>query len=276
MKATSRIFAVLAILFGAYFIANLPELYARVKLDRQNVGLSRYAFERTPEVVLVGSSMTFRVYEHYFSIPVRNLSVGGGSPLTGLSIIASYEKLPKLILVEINIMSRPVDRVVAAQFGTNPFESYRWFRPARAVISAIYYRLKFNPETEHIRQLLKIEPQDYDISQSVNDTVREYEAIDWNPPMRPNVAELQRQIQAIEARGSRVLLFELPSPPRIRDTPYVKTVSALVREAFPKPERWIDVSDPHSLLRWIDASHMDERSAIMVAKQIEDQIIRRM
>jgi hypothetical protein len=178
VKLAFRLFAVLAILFGAYFIANLPELYARVKLDRQNVGLSRYAFERTPEVVLVGSSMTFRAYEHYFSVPVRNLSVGGDSPLTGLSIIASYEKLPKLILVEINIMSRPVDRAVTAQFGKNPFEPYRWFRPARAVISAVYYWIKFNPETERIRQLLKIEPQDYDISQSVSDAVREYEAID--------------------------------------------------------------------------------------------------
>src|SRR5258708_10254176 len=73
---------------AAWPVANLPALYARVKLDRSYPALSRYEFEPTPDVVLVGSSMTFLLYEGYFRQPrPPNLATSGGSPLTGLSII---------------------------------------------------------------------------------------------------------------------------------------------------------------------------------------------
>lgn len=76
--------AALALLAGGSLLANSLALYARVKLDRSFPALSRYEFEPTPDIVLVGSSMTFRLYEHYFAQPgVRNLAISGGSSLTG-------------------------------------------------------------------------------------------------------------------------------------------------------------------------------------------------
>jgi hypothetical protein len=39
-------------------LIELQSLSARVKLDRSFPALSRYVFERTPDVVLIGSSMT--------------------------------------------------------------------------------------------------------------------------------------------------------------------------------------------------------------------------
>jgi hypothetical protein len=84
-----------------WFLTALPSLYARVKLDRSFPALSRYEFEATPEIILVGSSMTFRLYEGYFlKTRLRNIAIGGGSPLNGLAIIASYGDVPRLILVE--------------------------------------------------------------------------------------------------------------------------------------------------------------------------------
>ena len=49
------------------------------------------------------------LYEGYFQTRLRNIAIGGGSSLTGLAIIASFQSIPRLILVETNIMSRPVD-----------------------------------------------------------------------------------------------------------------------------------------------------------------------
>jgi len=43
----------------------------------------------------------------------------------------------------------------------------------------------------------------------------------------------------------------------------------VAKEAFPDTEKWLAISDDRSELRWIDASHMDERSAIIVAQQID-------
>jgi hypothetical protein len=66
-------------LMMAWFLANLPSLYARIKLDRSLPTLSRYALEKIPNVILVGSSMTFRIKEEYFAkVPVRNIAISGG------------------------------------------------------------------------------------------------------------------------------------------------------------------------------------------------------
>src|SRR4051812_24966323 len=123
---------------AAYVAANFPALYERVRMDRMFPALSRYIFEPTPDLVLVGSSMTYRLYEGYFRTPVGNLALGGGSPLTGLAIIASYDKLPRTILVETNIIARPLDQARLSAFGRNDAEPFTWFRPIRALISKVY------------------------------------------------------------------------------------------------------------------------------------------
>lgn len=265
-----RIVAICALVFGAYFLANIPELYSRVRLDRQFVALSRYQFERTPAVAIVGSSMSFRLREGYFGVPVRNLSIGGGSPITGLAIIASYQALPKLILVETNIMSRPLDAALVEQFGKNSREPYQWFKLARAAISALYFWSKFQSETENVARLPRLKPTDYDIKQSVADAYRENHRPDWEKLMRPNVDQLKRLADILTARGCKVLLFEMPSP--VQDTPYAKIARTLAHEAFSNPAQWITIQDSTHQLRWLDASHMDERSAIITASQIEAAI----
>jgi hypothetical protein len=86
-------------------LLNFSSLYARVYDDRRFPALSRYALEPTPDIALVGSSMTARLYEGYFKTRLRNISTSGGSPLTGLAILASYPSLPRVVLVETNMMS---------------------------------------------------------------------------------------------------------------------------------------------------------------------------
>ena len=213
--------------------------------------------------------MSFRLYEGYFKTPLRNLSIGGGSPATGLSIISSYRSLPKIILVETNILSRPIDRVLIDAFDSNPSEPFKWFRPARGVISSAYYWIKFHSEAQTVLQLPRQPPATYDISQSVNDTIKEYNGRDWVQIMRPNVEELKRLVAALKGRGCHIVLFELPSAPGVRETEYVKAAHILAKETFPDVEKWLAISDNRSELRWIDASHMDERSAIIIAQQID-------
>jgi hypothetical protein len=257
------------IIFLIYFVSNLPSLYERVRLDRSFPALSRYEFERTPQVVLVGSSMSFRLYEGYFKTPLRNLSIGGGSPATSLSIISSYRSLPKTILVETNILSRPIDTALVEAFGNNPSEAFKWFRPARGVISWAYYWIKFQSAAQKVLQLPGQLPATYDIAQSVSDVLKEYNDRDWVQTMRPNVEELKRLVAVLEGRGCHIVLFELPSAPGVRETEYVKAARILAKEAFPGAEKWLVISDNKSELRWIDASHMDDRSAVLVAQQID-------
>ena len=273
MKWTYRLTGVAAGIFLVYFAINFQTLYERVRLDRLYAALSRYKFERTPSIAIVGSSMSFRMYEGYFETPLRNLSISGGSPATGLAIIASYQSIPDLILVETNILSRPIDHNLVDAFGSNPTEPYRWFRPLRAAISWVYYWIKHKSEAENVSRLPMLRPENYDIAQSVKATVAEYDGKPWEAIMRPQLRELAELIRALERRGCAVRLFELPAPPGLRENEYVRVARALAKQAFPDEGHWLWLSD--SELRWIDASHMDERSAILVARQINEYLVSR-
>lgn len=252
-----RILLVCAAGFAVYFLANLPALYERVKIDRSFPALSRYEFEPTPEIALVGSSMTFRIFEQYFRTPVRNLAIGGGSPLTGLEIIASYKTVPRLVLVETNIMTRPTDQALVKLFGKNDAEPFKWFRLFRAAISAVYYRIKLRPAEPFPEAI------ENDISESLKIAMNEYQSTQFDQQIVRNVAELKRITADLKARGCKVVFFELPYPPPLGETYLAKKV----RDLFSGQLRF----SPDQL-RFVDAFHMDERSAEGVARQIEVQL----
>jgi hypothetical protein len=216
--------------------------------------------------------MSFRIYEGYFDTPLRNLSIGGGSSATGLAIISSFRQIPPIILVETNILSRPVDQNLIDDFGDNPSEPYKWFRPARAAISWIYSWIKYEAHHETAQRLLASPAATYDISENVAATIAEYKGKDWQAIMRPNVEALKRLVSDLERRGARIFLLEMPSPPELRTNEYVVTASKLARQAFPNPKQWIEVMDTD--LRWVDASHLDERSAGLVARQLDSHLAR--
>lgn len=266
--------AIAAAVFLIYFGVNVGSLYERVRLDRSFPALSRYAFERTPNIAIVGSSMSFRLYEGYFDTPLRNLSIGGGSSATGLAIISSFRPIPSIILVETNILSRPIDRTLVEAFGSNPSEPYRWFRPARAAISWIYYWIKREPQHEIAQRLLAGPAATYDISANVAATIADYKGKDWQAIMTPNVQALEELVSGLQRRGARIFLIELPSPPELRADEYVVTAGKLARAAFPDPKQWIEINDAD--LRWVDASHVDERSAVVIARQLDGHLTRRL
>jgi len=275
LKGMAWVVSALLMLGFTWFFLELPALYARVKLDRSFPALSRYEFEPTPEVVLVGSSMTYRLYEGYFQERLRNLAIGGGSPLTGLAIVASYQSIPRLILVETNIMSRGVDDTLVEQFGKYDAEPYRWFRPVRAFISWVYYWIKSKSEADNVEQLPKQQPFDHDISASVAAALEEYNSTKLDDAMVRNAETLKRLVANLEGRGCQVLFYELPYPDRLGDTHYAVTARSLVHAAFPAPQAWPTLDFREHELRWVDAAHIDERSAIIVAREF-DKLARRL
>jgi len=250
-------------------LLNYSQLYARVYDDRRFPALSRYALEPTPEVALVGSSMISRVYEGYFQTRLRNVAIGGGSPITGLAIIASYPALPLIIVVETNILSRTIDPALVEKFGNNDAAPFRWFRPYRVAISYIYYWLKYQSESENVARLPRQPPSNYDIKTSLDETEVEYGSDSFDQQMAANTEALRRLVANLEGRGCRIYFVELPYPGNLGNSHFAQTARSLARRAFPRREQWpvIDYHVPE--LRCVDASHMDERSAIIVAREID-------
>src|SRR6202012_2631180 len=120
----------------AWFGNNL-QVPATTTRDGTLITLNRYAREPVPDVVLVGSSLTFRLKEEYFATPrLRNLALAGGSPVTGLEIVANQPRLPKLVLIETNVLSRPPDAALVEKYSHGGDAAPLFFRPVRIAVAA--------------------------------------------------------------------------------------------------------------------------------------------
>lgn len=247
--------------------------------DGSLITLNRYVQEPVPDVVLVGSSIGWRLKEEYFSLAlVRNLSLAGGSPVTGLEIVAKQPALPKYVLIETNILSRPVDRALVDRF-TGPEQSETFLRPVRTAIAAYEAWNHAPPDPARLRaahaRLLKEPPSDFDNRVYVERVVKGMNAEDPGAATRDNVALIKQLISGIERRGARALLIDIPFAPEVEKTRAAQMSSEIVRSAFPDREAWLSIDVPPDELRWADGVHLDERSALLVTRAIEQALAAR-
>jgi len=63
-------------------------------------------------------------------------------------------------------------------------------------------------------------------------------------------------------------LYELPFPEKIATSHFATVTRAAAHEAIPNPELWLELSYPFDQLRFTDHAHLDERSALILAKSI--------
>jgi hypothetical protein len=249
------------------------QMPATTTRDGTLITLSRYLRAPVPEIVLVGSSITFRLKEEYFTTRgLRNLALAGGSPVTGLEIVANQPRLPQYILVEANVLSRATDTALVERYsrgGTEPF----FFRPVRAVVAAYEQRLHAPLTHEQVardlRQLVGQPPDDFDNHIYADRALQQFNAEDPTYATRLNAKRIEALIRMLEQRGARVLLFELPYAEPIEGSRFAATTREIVHAAFPDSKRWLSIEVNRSELRWADGVHLDERSAVIVAQAME-------
>jgi hypothetical protein len=260
------------------WFGNGMELPATTTSESTLTTLNRFVREPTPDVVLVGSSLTFRLKEEYFSTPrVRNLALAGGSPLTGFEVVANQAHLPKVILVEMNILSRATDKALVEKFSNGGKADPLFFRPVRTAVAA-YENWKHKPPGHAqvvlaLDRLLKQPPSDFDNHVYVDRAFDEMNAEDPTVAAGVNVIRIQHLLSDVERRGTRVQFFELPYSERLEQSRSVKIMHEIVHNAFPDPDRWLKINYPRSELRWSDGVHLDERSALIVSQSIDRALV---
>jgi hypothetical protein len=244
------------------------------------LALNRYLREPVPDVVLVGSSLTFRLSEEYFGTNrFRNLALAGGSPLTGLEIIARQTQLPRVVLVETNILSRPADDALVDKYTNQRRMRAPFLRPLRYAV-ALYENWMHAPASHSqvstkLDRLIMQPPGDFDNRVYVERAVSQFNALDPSPVVRTSVDLIQRLILELEGRGTKVFLFELPYPEPVENSQAARVTREIVRAAFPEPGRWLPIDVTRSELRWADGVHLDERSALIAARSIEKNLAMR-
>jgi hypothetical protein len=249
------------------------QMPATTTRDGTLITLSRYLREPVPDIVLVGSSITFRLKEEYFGTPrLRNLGLAGGSPVTGLEVVANQPRLPGLILVEANVLARPTDAPLVERYSRGDTEPL-FFRPVRAAVAAYEQRLHAPLTHEQValdlRRLVGQPPSDFDNRIYADRALQQFNAEDPTDAARSNTKRIEALIRTVEQRGARVLLFELPYSEPIEDSHSAQTTRQIVHAAFPDSRRWLPLEVNRSELRWADGVHLDERSAVIVTQAME-------
>jgi hypothetical protein len=239
--------------------------------------LNRYVREPIPDVVLVGSSLTFRLKEEYFTTPrLRNLALAGGSPVTGLEIVANQPRLPRVILVEANVLSRSTDAALVVKYSRADDARPLFFRPIRFAVAAyenrLHAALNHAQVSSSLRQLLNQPPSDFDNHVYVDRGLEQWNADDPTAAVQMNVTRFAQLIPAIERRGARVLFFELPCSAQLERSRFAKITREIVHTAFPDPGQWLHIDYDRGELRWADGVHLDERSAVIVTQSIDEAL----
>lgn len=248
--------------------------------DGSLVILNRYVREPTPDIVLVGSSVMWRLKEEYFSRPqVRNLALAGGSPVTSLNILAERRSLPKIILIETNVLTRAPDTALIEKFSGGVGAETLFLRPVRAATAAYETWNHATPDPAQARaqqdRLLSEPPSTFDNKVYLDRAVEQMNVEDPTKPTRTNVALIRTLIEDLQRRGTRALLIHIPFAPEIEDSRFVRTTKEIVDQAFPDRGLWLPIRPPMSELRWADGVHLDERSALLVVRAIESALAAR-
>lgn len=236
--------------------------------------LNRYVNEPIPEVVVVGSSLGVRLAEEYFARPrLRNLALVGGSTVAGLEIVANQPRLPRIILVEVNVLSRPVDEALVETYSRSGNAGSLFFRPIRTAVAA-YENWLHAPLTHAqvafgLNQLLKQPPSDFDSRIYADRALQQFNAEDPTDAVRANAKTIRQLTVAVEQRGARLLLFELPYSEQLEQSRSAKITREIVHAEFPDPDRWLRNDYTRSELRWADGVHLDQRSAVPVTQSID-------
>jgi hypothetical protein len=249
------------------------QMPATTTRDGTLITLSRYLREPVPDVVLVGSSITFRLKEEYFATAgLRNLALAGGSPVTGLEIVANQPRLPGIVLIEANVLSRPTDTALVERYSRGDAEPF-FFRPVRAAVAAYEQRLHVPLTHEQVkldlRRLVGQPPSDFDSQVYVDRALQQFNAEDPTDVAQFNAKRIEELVRVVEQRGARVFLFELPYAEPLERSRYAATSREIIHAAFPGSNRWLPIEVNRTELRWADGVHLDERSAVIVTQALE-------
>jgi hypothetical protein len=278
-KALATAAAVLALCaFASKSDPTLPLPTTTTVAGNFEAALDRYALDPDAQVVLTGSSLTVRLREDFFAqAGLRNLAIGGGSMLTGLEIVASYPRLPPLILVEANVISRGANPEVVRKYSNNSATSRPLLAHPVRLFAAHYQSWMMRPrdpdqERARIAALLREPPTDYVNADVVERQLQSDNSSDFLHESRDHAAELSVVVASLQQRGSRVYFYRLPLQGDLEHSRYAQAAREVMHETFPEPERWINLDMPLQQLRWADGLHLDERSAALLAQSLDRAI----
>jgi len=214
-------------------------------------------------VVIVGTSLSARLYPSLLPSGYFNLALAGESIFDGLEIVKKSTKKPEYILVETNIFYKKPDKDLSEGV-FNPM--MLWIRkyipsfreenqPANLLPPLIAKAGKGeavntnSADTAILNTLLKQKVADY---QQVPDSVT----------MTENLKLLKDYIRDFQAKGIKVVLYEIPVNCKLYQTPRYLVPKQKLTAAFPdRYFQWLSMPDC-SAYQYGDGEHLALESSV--------------
>ncbi|MGY3366196.1 hypothetical protein ACVWZL_003321 [Bradyrhizobium sp. GM2.4] len=255
----------------------LPRIQALTTDEDTTNTLDNYVREPPTDIVLVGSSLMYRLKDGYFrNSSIRNIAIAGDSPETGLRIIESQTALPKLVIVETNILERRPNLGLVRDYAPTLINTLRLLARVWPVRSLVAIEYGFTPVGW--RRIFSSRVEDVLNSHPAPNSPPPYSIVDDWSRIR-DVDQIKRTSNALvstanrlRAKGVRVVFVNLPMLDQIEASP----LAAYERDTFKAIAGSVNAPQPLSMprdqLRWSDGQHLDERSSILVARAIEESL----
>lgn len=187
--------------------------------------------------------------------------------------MANQPQLPKIIIVETNILSRTADTALVERYSRTGSAAPLLLRPLRTAVAA-YENWNHAPRTHAqvsaaLAGLLAQPPREFDNRVYVERALQQENAVDPTDTVQTNAKRMGDLIAALERRGARVLLLRLPLSAQLEQSRSASITREIVHARYPDPDRWLRVDFTRNELRWTDGVHPDERSAVIIAQSID-------
>jgi len=274
-------------------LKDIPDFPSTTTDEVQSKIVDRYLSSEVAPIALAGSSFTVRLREELFHILyVRNLALPGGSPLTGAAMVEAVPAVrPRFIAIETNTLSRGIDQRMLERVRTSNAQPARVpmnFRPLRT-LAALYQRelddgqrFDRNDTSALLHQtaleeaILRKPPAPENNPLALATVLAEWNKPDHDEIIRRNAEELKHIVETLETQNILVFFYELPLGPAFVRSRYMTTGRLAMAEAFGYDySRWLSLDYPSNEIRWTDGAHLDERSAIIMARSLERAVERR-
>lgn len=224
------------------------------------------------KIVFVGSSLTSRLDLTEEFGCVYNLSLNGGSALTGLSVITHSTARPRLVFVEINVPERGVDQDLIAKSSEFLPQVSAVFHvgnmPVNLATSFLYsfiYSLHKSKPFRDVNEFARLkgiaERSKNDISPLPTDT------------LKSNIAEFSRLVKDIESKGTKVVFFEMPIHPDLELYPRAVQIRNAFKSSFPNYSllSFTELAEG-STVKTTDGMHLSDNEARNVVRNLREYI----
>ena len=216
----------------------------------------QFIYAEKSDTVMVGTSLSARIIRD--SIPtVKSVSFGGCAVEDGLRIILSKGDLPRFILAETNLFFLDGNPELVSKMteGVMPMLR-RWIPSLREQYQPICMLASMMASAADINPQAGTSTVDMDL---LNESIEHHIKYDWQmpePQAETRMGDMKRLVEMFEAKGTRVLFFEMPVNERLTHLKRYDQTRELMQKTFPA-DRYTYL--PFDTTRYVttDGEHLD-------------------